>query len=150
MSYIPNIREKYSSLFSVENHEGNKKNYYWQGYLNDKGIDILSGYDTCLEVIPNITLELQLGSFNDELKEKLNVALYEKYNIDREYSDLEMECFADVIANFIDFEVINRIEASRDDLGVYLIENMKDKEHEHIVKEVDSGRRKNVYTKIDE
>ena len=151
MSYIPEIRKRETRTpFSKEF----SKNLYWQGYLNDQGVDVLSGYDMATDATENFFENIDV--YADE---------FNQFGFDVEYidtdtvmEDKELEAYSDDEIRNMSTEtrfvacmkavILHWIELERNQIGVSLIENMDTEECDRIVKAVDQGTRKTIYSEM--
>lgn len=124
MSFIPDIRHRTKKLFPYA--DPNETNDYWQGFLNDNGVDILFGFDVAVREV--LTLIENLNDEADELDIKI-----------------QPKSLATIKEYFED-----HLEIQRDGLGSSLLDEMDRSEYEAIRKEVESGKRVNYCTEMED
>lgn len=170
MSYIPCIREKYevNTYGKIENNE--KINAYWQGFLNDQGIETLNTYDFTADIVENFfeNLEVYQDVFVDIVERYKNatgkqaivnvsedgagvtdVVNAEFFNKEGDLSDEEIGStpLSVLLARTMYECMMHWLDMHRDELGVSMLENMNDEEYEKIKGAVLHGERTNEYTK---
>lgn len=173
MTFIPDVRNKKKiTPFGKTDME----NGYWHGYLDNKDLEFMTGYDYCAEMVVSNFFN-NLGVFSTDIKDALSLFNLSEGNNEDEEDISEIEEFFENIDNkvllttksldeFSDNEIavmdkytrlfktikdclLNWIELERDELGVSMIEGMDEKEYKRIKEAVDKGERETCYTKLD-
>ena len=140
MSYIPNVREKFKTpLF--KNTQGaavseKEPNYYWQGYLDEKGAQFLAGFDwAILMVIRNFfdNIDMFEDGKHDISADDINLSICEFFEKHRD----KLEGFRQCLEEWA--------EMGRNELAVSLIEGMNDKELEKRMAAAENGEKNCLY-----
>lgn len=167
MSYIPNIRKKYDEGRFGTKKDGMEVNAYWQGFLNDRGIEALRDYDMAMDAVENFfeNLDIYNEDINDAIREYVEatgmsaaIAFTEKplndvvnVGVLNKETDMTEEDYFTVSLRTILMRsvyecMMHWMDMHRDEFGVSLIDNMPEDEYEKVVDKVLSGDRKNEYT----
>ena len=147
MSKIANVR-----LFEHKAFGGNPRNPYWQGYLPDKDIPFLQGFDAANKEVDDAIDDLYV--IMDDLTElgldpsrlDLDVIASNKLITDYQPEELkemtpETKCMT-LLYQFIS----RRIEVGRNEFVTAAIDATPETEYKKIVSSVLSGDRINAYT----
>ena len=171
MSYIPNIRNKYENGRFGLKKEGNiEVNSYWQGFLNDSGVNALRDYDMAMDAVESFfeNLEVYNEDINDAIREYVEatgmpaaIAFTEKplddvVNVDvlNKETDMTEDDYRTVSLRTIFMRTVfecmmHWMNMHRNEFGVSLLDDMPEDEYNKIVDKVLSGERKNQYTEED-
>ena len=170
MSYIPCIRDKYEVSAYSKKENDKKINAYWQGFLNDQGIEALNTYDFTADIVENFfeNLEVYQDVFVDIVERYKNatgkqaivnvsddgasvtdVVNAEFFNREDELSDAEISStpLSVLLARTVYECMMHWLDMHRDELGVSMLDNMNGEEYEKIKEAVLHGERNNEYTK---
>lgn len=170
MSYIPCIRDKYEVNAYSKKENDEKINAYWQGFLNDQGVETLSTYDFTADIVENFfeNLEVYQDVFADIVERYKNatgkqaivnasedgenvtdVVNAEVFNREGDLSDAEIGAIplSTLLARTMYECMMHWLDMHRDELGVSILDNMNDEEYEKIKEAVLQGERTNEYTK---
>lgn len=169
MSYIPCIREKYKTSIYTKEEKEKELNAYWQGFLNDQGIETLNTYDFTVDIVENFfeNLEVYQDEFADVIDRYKNVTgkpatinmseddmlitdvvNTELFNKDDDFSeeDIKSTSLPVLLARTMYECMMHWLDMHRDELGVSMLDGMGDAEYENLKDAVLHGIRTNKYT----
>lgn len=173
MSYIPNIRDKFGATRFDKNTDGNKINPYWQGFLDDKGVETLKAYDGACDIVRNFFENLDVYrddfqelvenykdatgktaavSFPDDYGETeddvVNAPVFNKDKIITA-EELKETPFQALLLRTIYECLMDWMEMSRNEIGVSILDSIPEDQYEKLQDKVLSGRRCHEYTDYD-
>lgn len=122
MSMIQDVRHRTNEFNRLYNREEGEEeqNAYWQGYMNDSGVEEMKTYDFAIQDAENFFY---------------NLDCYEDARfLSEDQAERLRSCF------------LNWMESKRDEYGVSIIESMDADEYEEIKRQVDAGERHNYCT----
>lgn len=126
-----------------------KENPYWQGYLDNEGVNFLTGYDYARGIIDSAFDSLENDNIYGGMFRGLGDCL-EQYGdcLTTDIANSDWNALSDVerIALIIREQLAYFFESDRDSLVTSLIDSMNDEEYEKIIVKVNSGERKTPYT----
>ena len=121
MSFIPPIRDRDKRNFPFTK-DPSEKNEYWQGYMNDDGVNQMIDFDYVTQV----------ASFFFD-----NLGNYEQLtDIGEEKAQILQDCF------------MEWMESERNEFGVDIMDGMNEDEYNDIVEAVEAGYRHNYCTDL--
>lgn len=119
MSFIPDTRHKTKECYPFVK-DPNEENAYWQGYLDDNGVQIVMGYDFAIE---------DAKCYFDNLDPATDNITQEKIDDMKQRFEIHAEC-------------------KRDEMIVSMLDDMDEEEYDKIVAAVKAGERNNYCTEM--
>jgi len=147
----PRVENLFKGTTGAKALEGDDKNLYYQGYLNDADAHYLCGYDYAVEeVLTNAfyNLENKLDDLEECGFDQQRLTNFERHysdylkSLEEGERDFDFESVSDhqirLLLIVID-SVLDYAEMQRDEMGCSMIDSLDDSEREEIRDKVDKG-----------